>query len=305
MTDDRPSIDPSDEELVSAYLDGEATADERARVEADPALLAEVEAFRAVAAAVGGPVLPPDRHRGDRMIAAALAAAEPRSDRSDSADPPEQPARPEHRDRSADADVVPIGRRRSRWLTRAPGLAAAAAVLFLIGIGLVVTARDTGPDQSAGRQTARETETRSATGDGAGSSEDRSEEQDELSSEAAPRAATPPAADLGGFPDEAALREALGTQALDAGPEAGSPSAEGGSDAAGDDDARFRTEADRCATVVTTTDTALDELLTVRTASIDGVPVLVFSHRERDEPGRIIDTVVDRGSCQILFAQAR
>ena len=32
--------------LASAYLDGEATPDERARVEADPALLAEVERLR-------------------------------------------------------------------------------------------------------------------------------------------------------------------------------------------------------------------------------------------------------------------
>ena len=36
--------------LASAYLDGEATPDERARVEADPSLLREVERLRAARA---------------------------------------------------------------------------------------------------------------------------------------------------------------------------------------------------------------------------------------------------------------
>ena len=44
MADDQQ---PDAAELASAYLDGEATADERARVEADPILLAEVERLRA------------------------------------------------------------------------------------------------------------------------------------------------------------------------------------------------------------------------------------------------------------------
>ena len=45
--DDRDAV-----ELASAYLDGEATADERARVESDAALLAEVERLRRVRDAV-------------------------------------------------------------------------------------------------------------------------------------------------------------------------------------------------------------------------------------------------------------
>jgi len=47
MTDDRPPIDSSDEELVSAYLDGEATPAERERVEADPRLLAGIPRLHA------------------------------------------------------------------------------------------------------------------------------------------------------------------------------------------------------------------------------------------------------------------
>ena len=73
MTD----FDPTpDDELVSAYLDGEATPAERAVVEGDPRLLARVDELRAVTAAVGAPV-PPDDSARDRLIAQALTAAGP------------------------------------------------------------------------------------------------------------------------------------------------------------------------------------------------------------------------------------
>jgi hypothetical protein len=71
MTDD---LDPRDE-LASAHLDGEATADEAAQVAADPDLAARVAALAAVRDAVatdGGPV---DAARRDQAIAAALAAS--------------------------------------------------------------------------------------------------------------------------------------------------------------------------------------------------------------------------------------
>ena len=42
----------TDDELVSAVLDGEATADERSRVAADPALSARLAEFAAVADAL-------------------------------------------------------------------------------------------------------------------------------------------------------------------------------------------------------------------------------------------------------------
>lgn len=66
---------PSDDELVSAYLDGEATAAEISRVEADADLMAQVEAMRAVAAVVATPPLPPTDEVRDGHIAAALAAS--------------------------------------------------------------------------------------------------------------------------------------------------------------------------------------------------------------------------------------
>lgn len=73
MTD----FDPTpDDEIVSAYLDGEATPAERAVVEGDPRLLARAAELRAVATAIGAPVAPTDDAR-DRLIAQALTATGP------------------------------------------------------------------------------------------------------------------------------------------------------------------------------------------------------------------------------------
>jgi hypothetical protein len=72
MTDQPPS---DLDELVSAYLDGEATPEEVARVDADPALSARVAELGAVARAVAAPVPPPPASVRDAAIARALAAA--------------------------------------------------------------------------------------------------------------------------------------------------------------------------------------------------------------------------------------
>ncbi|MFN3218109.1 MAG: hypothetical protein ACE367_16560 [Acidimicrobiales bacterium] len=73
MTD--PTPDAELDELVAAYLDGEATAAERARVQGDPVLLARAEALRAVSRMVAEPVAAPDAALRDAQIAAALAAS--------------------------------------------------------------------------------------------------------------------------------------------------------------------------------------------------------------------------------------
>jgi hypothetical protein len=62
------------DELVSAYLDGEVTAAERAQVEADPVLLARVEELRVVLDALAEPVIPPATAERDAAITAALDA---------------------------------------------------------------------------------------------------------------------------------------------------------------------------------------------------------------------------------------
>lgn len=293
MTDDRPPIDASDEELVSAYLDGEATSDERARVEADPRLLALVESYRAAAQAVGSPVMPLDQPRRDAMVIAALAVLDDPSDTD-----------------VAPANVVKLSGRR-RWLSRAPGLAAAAAILFLVGMGLVLSSRGSGRDQQADVSASAEQSTsaddlasKSAEDGDAGSLE--AGDASGPDAEALESAPSDPVTDLGAFTDEASLRRAL---AVD--PAAPTPSAQEGEPGPGataeqpDRASPKASNTARCATVVTTTDPLLGDLIAVRTATLAGEPVLIFSHTERDEPDRIIDTVTDRGSCQIRFAQAR
>lgn len=72
MSDERLHQD----ELVSAYLDGEMTATEMAEIETSDALQARVEEFRAVRDAVGEPVTPLSADRRDDLIGAALGAAD-------------------------------------------------------------------------------------------------------------------------------------------------------------------------------------------------------------------------------------
>jgi hypothetical protein len=64
-----------DDELVSAYLDGEATPEERARVENDPRLQQRLREFRQVSAAVGTPHFFPDAPDRDALLARAVASS--------------------------------------------------------------------------------------------------------------------------------------------------------------------------------------------------------------------------------------
>jgi hypothetical protein len=304
MTDDRPPIDSSDEELVSAYLDDEATSVERERVEADPQLLALVDSYRSAAEAVGSPVMPLDQPRRDAMVATALAVLDDLDDEVDDEEP------------GSAAKVVPLSGRR-RWISRAPGLAAAAAILFLVGIGLVLSSNGSDRDQQADNVSAsaeqestsgNDLESKGAPGDAAEDGDTGGSAPAATPGDASGEAlaAGPDPVDLGAFTDQATLRQALATN-----PPSTDSFARESEDAA-DPDAeesrpasRFESEADRCADVVTTTDSELGDLVAVRTATLAGEPVLIFSHTERDEPDRTIDTVTDRESCQILFAQAR
>jgi hypothetical protein len=113
-----------DAELASAYLDGEVTAAERARVEADAGLFAEVDRLRRVRDAFAD--VPPAPAKGrEAAIAAALAAFDAHTEVM----PPAAP------------NVVPLdSRRRAR---RMQVLTAAAAVLVVAG-GFVVATRGGG-----------------------------------------------------------------------------------------------------------------------------------------------------------------
>jgi len=117
MTDRLP--DPTAAELASAHLDGATTADEAARVEADPQLRAAVAELAAVRQAVRGLEAPVDPARRDAAIAAAVAAfaAERRA-----------PAVAPLAERRARRDRIGWAQGRSvRWLA----VAAAAALVAL------------------------------------------------------------------------------------------------------------------------------------------------------------------------------
>src|SRR3954467_5439236 len=69
----RAMSDLTDDELASAYLDGEVTADERARVESDRALLARVDLLRSARdALMAAPLEPTDAAAKDAAIRAAV-----------------------------------------------------------------------------------------------------------------------------------------------------------------------------------------------------------------------------------------
>ena len=130
-------------ELVTAYVDGEATEDERARVEADADLLAEVERQRAARAAVHD-VEPPSAAGRDAAIAAALAVFD------DEIAPTIRPAHPAAipaRDVTVPTNIVPFDqRRRTRWMQ---SLGAAAAVAAVVVAGAVVATRGGGDDDGS------------------------------------------------------------------------------------------------------------------------------------------------------------
>jgi hypothetical protein len=124
MTDPTPV--PADlVELASAYLDGAASSDERARAEADPQVMAVVARLRRVRQSVGRPV-PIDHHVREQALATALAAF------------PE----PVSAVRSLDS----ARSRRRRHL--APLLGLAATVVLIAGVGIALVRR--GGDGGAG-----------------------------------------------------------------------------------------------------------------------------------------------------------
>lgn len=114
MSDERNEMTQQElDELVSAYLDGEATAEEAALVSGDASLQARVEELRAVKALVAAPVDPPSEEVRDQMVAQALAQHTP---------------------------VVSLEKARTRW--RRPGprttrTLLAAAVIGVVAISVV------------------------------------------------------------------------------------------------------------------------------------------------------------------------
>jgi hypothetical protein len=113
-----PEAGPLDE-LASALLDGEATAEEQARAD-EPQVAARMARFAAVASVVSAEPEAPADHRRDAAVAAALAAWQP------------QATRPE-------APIDELASRRDRRTVRTFRLVgAAAAVAAVLGLGALV-----------------------------------------------------------------------------------------------------------------------------------------------------------------------
>lgn len=132
------------DELVSAYLDGEATAEERAMVEADSDLLARADQFRHAAEEVASPVAEAGRAE---IIAYALDAAE------SEAQPSKLRAwivqsRLKIRQKLSNLRIPPNlrDRLRNRRLVPVFGVAAALVVVFLAITVFVLISEDTGDD---------------------------------------------------------------------------------------------------------------------------------------------------------------
>jgi len=140
MTDPTPR---PDDELVSAVLDGEASADERARVEADPASRQRLAELRAVRDLVAAPVPVPSEAR-EAAIAAALGLYDAGSG-GVAGDPgttfaPPRPTPPPTDDLAA--------RRASRRGTGGGRFLAAAAAIVVVLIGAGVVLRVLNPPSS-------------------------------------------------------------------------------------------------------------------------------------------------------------
>lgn len=181
MTD--PTHDPQAEldELASAHLDGQTSAEEASRVTGDPALVARVEQLRQARAAVRTPDLPPDPGRREAAIAAALLAAghEPLTAPVPQVD-----------------DLAVVRARRSsarRWLP----LAGVAAAIALAALLIPRLGDDAGPsDTLASRSDAVE----QGAGDRDGASDDGRAADSSATAEAGATLEAPadPGADTGG-----------------------------------------------------------------------------------------------------------
>ena len=125
--DPPPMADAPDDEVVSAYLDGEATPDEAARVESDPALQARLGEMRAVVRAVAGPLPPVAADAREALIARVLAAAA-----EDRPAPVTTPAAPPAK--VVDFEAARARRERFRRGIRIASIAAAVAAILALPV---------------------------------------------------------------------------------------------------------------------------------------------------------------------------
>ncbi|MEE9414502.1 MAG: hypothetical protein V3V01_04395 [Acidimicrobiales bacterium] len=217
MTDSDPSL--PDDELVSAYLDGEATVDEVARVEADPELLRQVEAFRAVASLTAAAPARPDDYAAtrERAINAALAA---------SSTTPKV------------TSLAPVQARRSRFSKPMLGVLSAAAVILVFFLGAAIVGNLGGGDDA---DTAASSADFDVTSDGAGDAADDSDDSGGADGTVLTEATAEQAPEAPGDAAESSMDEPDDNESAD---DAGDDDAMADSESAEEDDADEAEEAD-------------------------------------------------------------
>jgi hypothetical protein len=264
-----------DDELVSAVLDGEATPDERARVQADPALSARLGEFAAVRDRVAEPLPPADETARERAVAAAKVAVR-------------------HQ-----APVVPLRPRRDvpRFLA-----VAAAVLVVLLGVGLLVDNVDLDRGGDSGSS-----DTAAGGADSAGEDDAAFDATAESADAAADGGAGSPrleGADLGAVADEADLRSAIervtGTAATVGGSATTSaPAPPNLPQAVLEDDARGPSE-DCQVGLIEADPTLSGGLLAQATTTYAGTPAVVYVYGTPEGRQRVV--VVSDDACVTLAA---
>jgi hypothetical protein len=180
-------FDPTLDEIVSAYVDGVATPDERARVESDPALVERAATFRRVHDALATPPEPASAEARNALIARALAGTA-----------------------VSGATVHTLRSRRSATL--GPLVAAAAVIAMFFGLGTWLVASQDNDDSGDSASTAAATLNNEGIFDAKGGAAPSTTRAGALAQAGAPTASEVAKAVpgyLGAFADEAALRQAL------------------------------------------------------------------------------------------------
>ena len=267
----------TDDELVSAVLDGEATADERSRVAADPALSARLAEFAAVADALSAPVTPPSADARDAALTAAVAAG-----------------------RRLEQVVVALRPRRSTGSFLA--VAAAVLVVLLFAGFLVGQVGDGNETEDSASSAGDDSGSDRIEGSGGATASDEGAVESETDDTTASFGESAPI-ELGAVADEAALRGALvASEALDAfgaSPTTRSTLPPTTTNTPEDADA-VPGDSEACLVRLEESDPALDGVLVEATATYAGTEAAVYVFATVDGDTRV--EVVTADTCETLVA---
>jgi hypothetical protein len=311
MSDETPDDPMTDDELVSAYLDGEVSAAERARVEGDPARQRRAVEFGISIDALheAPPPLPADVRDRLRNHALDVAFGQPDEDAGAAGEDGDES------EGGVASPVLPHDQLAARRRRRGPRLpvprpavaAAVIIVLLVLGLGLVFTDRGRSTDRASTSAGARDRAEQTPKASGAsGAAEDRA------GTPKAPRFGPSSAQKdasglsrkitLGGFADQAALRTRL--RQID--PGTLSETAAGGANL--DQFSRAQVQAnDRCDQLLRSLPGRdLGPPIASASATVGGRPVIVLANPVNgSSPRKIQLSALDAATCQVMFAVER